>query len=105
VANARGAEGQGVIAAERGLTPATQDVQITHAATCRRAGGEVAGGDSYGSRWCERQRATTGYLCDVRISTPAGVAEGSVSVDTLVKLRDPSRGRNLNAYRYRWSLA
>src|SRR6266705_1614905 len=39
------------------------------------AGGEVAGGDSYGSRWCERQRATTGYLFDVRISTPAGVAD------------------------------
>ena len=57
-------------------------------------GGEVAGGDSDGSRWCERQRATTGYLCDVRISTPAGVAEDfRYAVDTLVKLRDPSRGR------------
>ena len=47
-------------ASQRRLSPATQ----------------VAGGDSYGSRWCERQRATTGYWGDVRISTPAGVAEG-----------------------------
>ena len=50
----------------------------------------VAGGDSYGSRWSRAKRETTGLQSRI-FSTPAGVAERIHAVWYLV--RDPCRGR------------
>ena len=44
-----------------------------------RGGLQDAGGVTEGSRWCERQRATTGIRSDPRKPTPDGVAERSAS--------------------------
>ena len=60
-------------------------------------------GVSYGSRWSERQRATTGTADMPDFSTAAAVAEEIHAAWYLI--RDPSGVGETRAPNYRWSLA